>query len=316
MANWLKIEDAKISVFDRGFMHGDGIYEVAPFYKGKPFLLKEHLDRLQYCLNQISLDFDIPGVEDLSFEALERAGLTNSDAAVYMQVSRGMAPRTHFIPKDIQPTFLMYAFPANLEDFENKSWKVLISEDLRWHRCDIKTTSWLANTMANTKSYELGLNETILHRDEVITEGSHSSIFFVKGNKVYTHPEGPEILSGITRKFVIGLCKELGIEIIEKPFLLTEIGKADEVFCTGTTTQLMQVKEIFFEGRCIFSNSSKGEILKKLQSAFKEKTTKSLIEHCIDLFPELIIIRAETEFSFPCTVAHTNHHQSFRRTYI
>lgn len=269
---WLKTGEAKISVFDRGFMHGDGIYEVAPFYNGKAFLLKEHLERLNYCLEQIGLAFDTSEIEKLVFKALDRAGLSKADAAVYMQVSRGVAPRTHFIPEEIQPTFLMYAFPASLKNFEDKSWRVLLSEDLRWHRCDIKTTSWLANTMANSKSHELGLNETILFRDEIITEGSHSSIFFVKGNRIHTHPEGPAILSGITRAFVIELCKEIGIEIMEKPILVSEIGKIDEVFCTGTTTQIMRVEEIIFEGRTVFRNSRKGEVLKKLQSVFKNKT--------------------------------------------
>ncbi len=269
---WLSSEAAKISVFDRGFMHGDGIYEVIPFYKGKSFLLSEHLKRLKYCLSEIYLDFDLSGIEGLVYEALQRAKLGKEDAAVYIQITRGVTPRTHFIPQNTEPTFLMYAFPAQLGGFENRSWKVLLYQDLRWQRCDIKTTSWLANTMANSKSHELGLNETILYRDGLVTEGSHSSIFFIKGNIVYTHPEGPAILSGITRKFVIGLCKEHGITLHEEPFPLEELGNVHEVFCTGTTTQIMQVTEMIYKGKTVFKSSDNGEVLKKLQSAFKEKT--------------------------------------------
>lgn len=269
---WLSSEKAKISVFDRGFMLGDGIYEVIPFYEGTSFLLQEHLNRLKYCLNEIYLAFDLSGFEDLVYGALKRANLRKQDAAVYIQITRGVTPRTHFIPQNTESTFLMYAFPAQLEGFENRSWKVSLYQDLRWQRCDIKTTSWLANTLANSKSHGLGLNETILYRDGLVTEGSHSSIFFIKENIVYTHPEGPAILSGITREFVIGLCEELGIEIIEKSVSLSEIGSMDEVFCTGTTTQIMQVSEMIFEEKSVFKSSAKGEVLKKLQSAFKEKT--------------------------------------------
>ena len=269
---WLSSKKARISVFDRGFMHGDGIYEVIPFYKGKSFLLKEHLARLKYCLKEIYLDYDLSKFENLVHEALTKADLAKSDAAVYLQITRGVTPRTHFIPQNTEPTFLMYAFPAQLDGFENKNWKVLLYEDLRWHRCDIKTTSWLANTMANTQSHQLGLDETILFRNGLITEGSHSSIFFIKGNTVYTHPKDPAILSGITRAFVIKLCKELGIEIIEKSVLLSEIQNIDEIFCTGTSTQIIQVSDMIFDKKTVFEKSGKSEILQNLQSAFKEKT--------------------------------------------
>ena len=269
---WFAPQEAKISVFDRGFLYGDGIYEVIPFYKGKAFLLEEHLNRLKYCLEQIHLDIELDDFPELAYEALKRSGLSKEDSAVYIQVTRGSHPRTHFIPKNTVPSIFMYAFPARLKDFENRSWKVLLSKDLRWNRCDIKTTSWLANTMANTESHEQGLDETILFKDEVITEGSHSSIFFIKNGEVFTHPEGPEILSGITRSFVIDLLAELNIPVTKRPFKLEEITEADEVFCTGTTTQVMQVVEIWKDKRRIFNTSTMSNILKKLQKAFIEKT--------------------------------------------
>lgn len=268
---WLSPEAARVSVFDRGFIYGDGIYEVIPFYQGTSFLLKEHLKRLEYCLNQIRLKFDPGIISDIVFEALRRSKLDDSDAAVYIQITRGVNPRTHFIPENTNPTILVYAFPAKLKDFENRSWKVLIAEDLRWHRCDIKSTSWLANAMANTRSHDLGLDETILFRNGVITEGSHSSIFFIKNEEIFTHPEGPEILSGITRAFVIELAKELDLVIKERPFRFQEIAQADEAFCTGTTTQVMALSEMYFKEKRIF-NKPTGPVTRKIQEAFIEKT--------------------------------------------
>lgn len=270
---WSSPGDAKVSVFDRGFIYGDGIYEVIPFYEGKEFLLAEHLNRLKYCLEQIYLNIDISTIEEVVFEAIERSEFSGDDAAVYIQVSRGVHPRTHFIPESTEPTLLVYAFPARLKDLENRSWKVLLSEDLRWHRCDIKSTSWLANAMANTRSHELGLDETILFRNGVITEGSHSSIFFIKNGDVYTHPEGPKILSGITRAFIINLLKELNIPVWERPFGLEEIAGVDEVFCTGTTTQVMPVNEMFTEEKnSIFNRAETGPVTRRIQEAFIQKT--------------------------------------------
>ncbi len=269
---WFPPQEARISVFDRGFLYGDGIYEVIPFYKGKSFLLEEHLNRLKYCLEQIQLDVNVDNIPELAHEALKRSGLSTEDSAVYIQITRGAHPRTHFIPENTDPSIFMYAFPARLEGFASRSWQVILSEDLRWHRCDIKSTSWMANAMANTRSHELGLDETILYRNEVITEGSHSSIFFIRDQEIFTHPEGPEILSGITRAFVIDLLAELNIPVIERPFKLEELAEADEVFCTGTTTQVMQVNEMWHDGTQVFYTPSKGAILKKLQKAFLDNT--------------------------------------------
>ncbi len=269
---WISPEDAKISVFDRGFMLGDSLYEVIPFYDGKVFALEEHLERLKYCLNQIRLEFDADHLIPFINEAVQRSNFSINDAAVYLQLSRGAAPRSHFFPEGSEPIFLLYAFQVDLKGFEHKHWNLLVSEDIRWYRCDIKTTSYLANTMLNDESYKRGLDETLLVRDSKFTEGSHSSAFFVKNNTVYTHPEGPEILSGITRKIVIDICKELGIKIIEKPYPFDETKDLDEVFLTGTTTQVMAIREIYHEDKIIFERQETGPITNRLQEAFIRKT--------------------------------------------
>lgn len=269
--SWLKPEKAQISVFDRGFMLGDGIYEVSPFYKGKAFKLREHLQRLQYCLDEISLIFNAFSLEKTIYEAIERAKLSTEDCAVYMQVTRGVAPRTHYYPEDATPTVLLYAYPVKLGGFEEKSWKVSVTKDLRWHRCDIKSISLLANIRANEEAILCGFDENLLIRKGWFTEGSHTTIFFVKYGMVYTHPEGPDILSGITRQVIINLCGEIGIEVREEKVHLDELVEVEEVFLTGTTTQVTMVESIFYEGNEVFS-AKKDEITRKLQEVFLKET--------------------------------------------
>ena len=269
---WLPSREATISVFDRGFLFGDGIYEVTPFYKGKPFLLQEHLDRLEYCLHEISIDFDLLDLEKLIFEAVERANLEDKDCAVYMQVTRGVAPRTHHYPENSEPTLFLYAFPVSLEGFEKRHVKAIVSPDYRWQRCDIKSISLVANTMANDDAISSGYFENLLVRNSYFTEGSHSTIFFIKNGEVYTHPEGPHILSGITRKMVIKICRELGISIKEQAVHLDELGEVDEVFLTGTTTQVLSVESFTLDGKEIAISSETGPITKRIQQAFIRRT--------------------------------------------
>lgn len=271
---WLKPEEAFVSVFDRAFMFGDGIYEVTPFYNGKAFRLQDHLNRLEYCLKEIKIEFDIAGIAELMEESVFRQELSYSDAAVYIQISRGAAPRSHFFPDDPKPTILLYSFPVQLENFQQKRWKALVSEDFRWHRCDIKSTALLANTMANEEAVFNGYDENLLVRDGFFTEGSHSTVFFVKNNVVYTHPQGPLILSGITRKVVLEICRDLGIEYREVSISVNEISEVDEVFFTGTTTQITAVSSIRSKENEIF-NFQKGQITELLQEEFK-KITRSL----------------------------------------
>lgn len=268
---WLPSSKARISVFDRGFMLGDGIYEVTPFYQGKPFQLQAHLERLQGCLEKIRITFDAFLLKEILFQSVFRAGLADRDCAVYVQVTRGTAARTHHYPDGVEPNVLVYVKPVDLEGFQDRHWEVSVGEDFRWHRCDIKSTSLLANSMANQEAISKGMAEQLLVRSGFFTEGSHSSAFFVKGAKVYTHPEGTAILPGITRRIVIGLCKELGIELREEAFPLADLGKVEEVFMTGTTTQVMYVAAVY-QGKDLLFSRNKGPITSRLQQAFLKLT--------------------------------------------
>lgn len=268
---WLKPDEAYVSVFDRAFMFGDGVYEVTPFYKGKAFKLKEHLKRLQYSLDQIQVAFDAFSLENLMYEALDRLNLNETDAAVYIQVSRGAAARSHFIPEKIESSILLYAFPVTLEGFEKKTWEVMATEDKRWHRCDIKSTALLANVMANEEAIAAGFAENLLVRKGYFTEGSHSSLFFVKYGVLHTHPEGPEILSGVTRAEVINICTDLNIKVVEKAVHIDELVEVDEIFVTGTTTQIIPISSITHKNKKVYT-ARKDSITRKLQKVFIERT--------------------------------------------
>ena len=271
---WLKPEEAKISVFDRGFLFGDGIYEVIPFYSGKLFLLKEHLDRLKYSLKEVELKCDIGDFEALILKAIDLAELNQEDGAIYIQISRGMAPRTHYFPEKYDATVLMYAYKTNLRGFQQQFKNVVVSNDLRWHRCDIKSVSLMANIIANTEAKKGGFAENVMIRDGFFTEGSHSSLFFVKNDTVYTHPNGKFILPGITRNFLIQLCKENAIEIVEEALPVSALDEVTEVFITGTTTQITAIKNIHFPDKILNFGDEIGKVTKRLQKLFSEEVKK------------------------------------------
>ncbi|WP_407429860.1 aminotransferase class IV [Arcticibacter sp.] len=265
---WLSHDSAYVSVFDRGYMLGDGIYEVIPVYKGKPFALEGHMTRFQNGLNAVAIDFNVGDLQPLLLECLRRSSLDSSDAAIYVQVTRGVAPRTHFFPEGVRPSILLYAYPITLKGFESKLAGVIVSEDIRWHRCDIKSISLMANVQANNEAHRQGVLENLLSRDGYITEGSHTSVFFVKDNTVYTHPEGHHILPGITRKVVIGLCEKLGFAFKEEAVRTDEMKYVDEVFLTGTTVQITAVTSVRVDGNEVFKTEDGGPLTKRLQRAF------------------------------------------------
>ena len=267
-------QNAKISVFDRGFLFGDGIYEVMVQVNGSFFYELEHLKRLSDCLQKISINFEINTLSKKINELLKVSDLILKDCFLYIQITRGIAPRKHNFPNKIEPTLMMYALPFTLPKINENHISVITIQDQRWHRCDIKTTSLLGNVMANDDAINQNVYEAIFIRDGKVTEASHCNIFFVKDAIVYTHPADEFILDGITRQLVIKLCNDLGIEIKEIAVKVDQLSNMDESFLTGTTTQVASVRKI--DDHYFYQNKETGPITKKIQKAFLDLKNKKV----------------------------------------
>lgn len=259
-------KEAKISVFDRGFIFGDGLYEVMVQINGKFFYEEAHLNRLQDGLKKTNIKFDVSTLPNEISKILEASALMTKDCMLYIQITRGVAPRQHSYPSDIEPTLMMYAAPKVLPEINDVNAKVISRDDFRWSRCDIKMTSLLGNVMLNEEAMLHECYETIMHRNGVFTEASHSNVFFVEDNIVYTHPADEYILNGITRIIVLELCKSLNIEIKESPISVDDLTTIDEAFLTGTSTQIASIQQI--DSHILYTGNNKGPITRKLQEAF------------------------------------------------
>ncbi|MCO5725855.1 aminotransferase class IV [Robiginitalea marina] len=261
---------ATVSVFDRGFLFGDGIYEVMARINGRFFYQQAHMDRLKACLRKIDIDYDADTLEEAIPSLLEASGVSGKDCMLYIQITRGVAPRQHAYPPGIRPTALMYAWEKALPDINRGLAKVVTREDFRWSRCDIKMTSLLGNVMANQYAMEQQCYETLFVRDGVVTEASHCNVFFVKDGVVYTHPANTSILDGITRQVVLELCGSLGLEVRLQGVAASDLHGMDEAFLTGTSTQVMAISEI--DGKPVGIGSA-GPVTRRLQEAFLDLKT-------------------------------------------
>lgn len=257
---------AKISVFDRGFLFGDGIYEVMVQINGRFFYAEEHLNRLQYCLDKININFDVKTLSPEIDALLIASDLVQKDCLLYIQITRGTAPRTHSYPKDTEPTVMMYAVPKQLPEINKINASVVTKNDYRWEHCDLKMISLLGNVMANEFAMQQNCFETLFVRDGIITEASHCNVFFVKDKTVFTHPANQFILNGITRQIVIDLCIKLNIKLIEKGIAFSDVENYDEAFITGTSTQIASIKQI--NKHFFYQNDEIGVITEQLQQAY------------------------------------------------
>jgi len=218
--NYLPKSEVAISPDDRGFLFADGIYEVIRVYRGKLFKCAEHLERMSYGLRELKINgCDPASFESVANRVLQENGLDNSDAKVYIQITRGAAPRSHkFPPAGTSPTIYLEATPyASPTDLQEKGVSAIVVADQRWARCDIKSIDLLANILANQQAIEAGAHEAIFRRDGALQEGTHSSILFVKNNILMAPPQTTYILPSVTRNVVFSLAREESIRTTIEP---------------------------------------------------------------------------------------------------
>tara|TARA_A100001015_G_C15040154_1_gene739092 strand:+ start:2649 stop:3521 length:873 start_codon:yes stop_codon:yes gene_type:complete len=253
---WVGMDAAKISVFDRGFMFGDAIYEVMAAYRGRIHEKEEHLNRLESSLDSVKIRSLISRT---SLEkALDESLIKNkvSNALIYLQISRGVQfPRNHKIDLDIKPTTLITVTEKKILDWkEIGPLELITKDDFRWSRGDIKVTSLIANVMLRNEAVLEGYDDAILVRDEKVTEATSANIFFVKDGVIMTPKKSSFFLHGITRKTVLRLCKESGFKTVERDISKKEIFEADEVWLSSTGNELRPVVKV--DGKYIGKNRS------------------------------------------------------------
>lgn len=245
--NFIPKEEVKISPDDRGFLLSDGIYEVVRWYEGFFFDMESHLLRLKRSLRELRINWnDSDQLPSIARELITRNELDNKPAMVYIQVTRGAAKRTHNFPSpEVPVTVYAYAWGFKPDSTSQETGiKVMLKEDIRWSRCDIKSIALLANTMSFQEAWENGLKECIFVRNGLITEGSHSNIFFVIDGALYTHPESNYILPGISRKNILRIAQESGIQVREEALNDNRLRFAQEAFISNTSAEVMPVIEI------------------------------------------------------------------------
>ncbi|MCF8091025.1 MAG: aminotransferase class IV [Desulfotignum sp.] len=270
---FMKKDEIRISPDDRGFLFSDSLYEVIRYYPGLLYRPEAHIRRLNHGAAHLKLaskDFShlIPIARDL----IRQNHLADQDALVYIQVTRGAAPRNHPFP-DPAPEPTVYicvsGFDPAVKDRQRKTGIHAITvPDIRWARCDMKTTGLTANVLANQQAVENGAVEAIFVRDGVLMEGTHSNFMAVFDNTVTTAPLSNYILGGITRETVLDLCRDLDIRVLQEPVYESRIHLASELMITGTTTEITPI--VTLNGRPV-GNGSPGPKAAELQTAFFQK---------------------------------------------
>jgi D-alanine transaminase len=270
---FLPIENAKISVLDRGFIFGDAVYEVWRGVRGDLFEPDRHLARLASGLKDVQIGAPKESKRDALLAISERLMRENDltgESSLFLEMSRGAAPRTHQYPKPpVPPTvFIMASAFTPPEDLRARGGAVICVDDNRWNRCNVKTTQLLPNVMAKQEAAEHDALDAIFVRDGMLTETSHANVMAVIDGAVWTHPITGHVLPGVTRDVVLELAKSLGITVREKPIPKADLAKASEVFLTGTLSDVMPIVTV--DGRKV-GDGRPGPISKKLFAALRER---------------------------------------------
>lgn len=270
---FMPLEEAVVPVEDRGYQFADGVYEVLVTYGGKPHAMEPHLRRLERSLGELMFDVDIGemglGVERVMLEGIERTGFT--EAFIYLQISRGVAPRRHQFPDPLPAPTVVMTFKELLiqpeEEYET-GIRAITAKDMRWKRCDVKSVSLLPNVLAREEAARAGASEALLVSDEgYVTEGATTSCFCVKDGEARTTPAGHHILPSITRGILLELAQEIGVPVREVWSTPAEYLAGDEIFIAGTGLEAMPVVEL--DGRTIGAGR-RGPVARRLREAFLE----------------------------------------------
>ncbi len=272
---WLEPSKAHISPFDRGFLFGDGVYEVTPIYYGQYFYLDAHIARLQQSM-------DLTGIKtgwqqsqwlELHRQLVQRNNLNKNQAyQCYLQVTRGCdGSRHHIIDPNTKPTIMAMLSPQ--ASYSQKSIALISQEDYRWSRCDIKSTALLGNVLLLDHARQQQADETLLHRNGIITEAASANVFIVIDGVIHTPQLKHELLPGITRKIILDLAKQLEIKTITRDIDLSDLGKAQEVWISSSTRTLMPCHRVDQ-----YSYEAPGPIGSAIQQAYQQH----IQDHCVE----------------------------------
>jgi len=265
---FLPLEEAKVSVLDRGFIYGDGVYELVPVYGRRPYRLRQHLARLQRSLDGIRL---ANPHTDAEWEAII-AGLIGrmafADQGVYLQVTRGAAKRDHAFPAGVAPTVFMMSNPLALPSREQieRGVAVVTAADERWLHCDLKTISLLGNVLARQLAVDAGATETVLFRNGYLTEASASNVLLVRDGVIVAPPKDNQILPGITYDVAFELAREAGLPIQVRAVSKDEALAADEMWLSSSTKEVLAVTSV--DGRP-FGGGKPGPVFRKVHALFQ-----------------------------------------------
>jgi D-alanine transaminase len=273
----MPVEQARIPVSDRGFLFGDAVYEVFRMYRGRCWLEPEHLARLKRSLKELEFQpHDLERLVDRMHRTITASQV--QEGTVYIQITRGVAPRAHAFPNPPVPaTELIIVRPYDdsaTARLRETGVPVISHPDWRWERCDIKTTNLLGNVLANEAAHRAGCYEAVLvDSSGLITEATHSSLFWVRDSRLEGTPEGHEILPGMTRHRTLQLLETLGISFVSTRVTLAELTAADEVILSGTTIEVLPVVRI--DDKTIGSGRP-GSVALRLQEAFRQEVGRWL----------------------------------------
>lgn len=267
--------EAKVSIDDRGYQFGDGVYEVIRFYDGNVFELNAHVERFVRSAREIGIQFDVDSEklkEELRCLVKDSGYLSGY---VYAQITRGVSERSHIFDESLEPQYIAYVKELKERPYElmKEGGKVLITEDIRWLRCDIKSLNLLGSVMLKNRAADIGAKEAVLHRGGVITEGSSTNVFAVKNGALYTPPADNYILNGITRRVVIDVAKSLGLGVVEIPFSIEFLASSDEAFTTSSIVEIMPITNYEVESTKdikvgAIGSGSRGPLTKLIQERF------------------------------------------------